>query len=167
MKKVTVVPYDESWSLEFNRISEELLYVLDSLVVIEHVGSTSVEGLSAKPVIDIDIVIGDYNSFEEVKSRLASIGYTHEGDLGIKERHAFKYEDKPHLMRHHLYVCPSYSEEFKRHVAFRDYLRANPQDRDWYGELKTLAVQRFPEDIDGYMAAKSSCVAEIINRALL
>jgi Uncharacterized conserved protein len=168
LKKVIVLPYDEKWKAEFGRIREELVAVLGALAIaIEHVGSTAVEGLCAKPIIDIDVVIGDYNSFEAVKDKLSSIGYVHEGDLGVKERHAFKYSGKPHLMKHHLYVCPVYSEELKRHIVFRDYLRVNPQDRDWYGEVKTLAAVRFPEDVDSYMVAKSPCVVEIIKRALL
>jgi len=134
MRKVIVEPYDPNWKCEFEKIKLELDEVLkDNIISIEHVGSTSVEGLAAKPIIDIDIVMKDYNSFETVKNLLESIGYSHEGDQGVKERHAFKYADKPHLMSHHLYVCPEYSQELKRHIIFRDYLRLNPEDRDWYG----------------------------------
>ena len=165
MKKVIVLPYDEKWKIEFERIEQELTLALDDCIMaIEHVGSTSVEGLAAKPIIDIDIIIKDYNSFETVKNRLSEIGYTHEGDLGIKDRQAFKYEDKSHLMKHHLYVCPAYSEELKRHIAFRDYLTQHPNDRDWYGSVKMLAAKRYPEDINSYMIAKSPCAVEIINR---
>ena len=168
MKKVLVVPYDEKWKAEFERIKEELLTVIGSHVIaIEHVGSTAVKGLAAKPVIDIDVVIKNYNTFDVIKEKLAQIGYTHEGDLGIKDRQAFKYENKPHLMKHHLYICPEYSEEFKRHIAFRDYLRLHSEDRDWYGEVKTLAAKCYPEDIDSYMIAKNPCVVEIINRCEL
>ena len=163
MKTVIVLPYDAGWKQEFERIKSELLAVLGPLAAaIEHVGSTSVEGLAAKPVIDVDLVIRDYNSFEAVKAKLSQIGYTHEGDLGVKDRQAFKYEDKPHLMKHHLYVCPAYSEELKRHIAFRDHLRACPKDRDWYASVKLLAAKRYPEDMDSYIIAKSPCVAEII-----
>jgi GrpB-like predicted nucleotidyltransferase (UPF0157 family) len=165
MKKVIVVPYNEMWKTELKKIKEELLSVLDGYIVsIEHVGSTSVEGLAAKPVIDIDIIIKDYNSFEIVKTKLFSIGYLHEGDLGIKDRQVFKYEDKSNLMKHHLYVCPEYSEELIRHIAFRDYLRVHQKDRDWYGEVKLLAAKYYPEDIDSYMKAKKPCGAEILRR---
>jgi len=166
-KKVIVAPYDVSWKREFERIKTELLCAVgDCAAAIEHVGSTSVEGLAAKPVIDIDIVIKDYNSFEEIKAKLGEIGYTHNGDQGIKDRQAFKYDDKSHLMKHHLYICPAYSEELARHLAFRDYLRTYPSDRDWYGAVKTLAAQCYPEDIESYMTAKAPCIAEILRRAL-
>ena len=165
MKKVIVIPYDKSWKGEFEKIKNELISASgNNIICIEHVGSTSVEGLAAKPIIDIDIVIKDYNSFETVKENLAQIGYTHEGDLGIKDRQAFKYIEKTHLMKHHLYVCPEYAEELRRHIAFRDYLRSHPEDRDWYSAVKILAAKRYPEDINSYMIAKSPCVAEIINR---
>ena len=84
--------------------------------------------------------------------------------MGIKDRQAFKYNDKPHLMKHHLYVCPEYSAELKRHMAFRDYLRAHQEDRDWYGAVKLLAAKYYPEDIDRYMIAKHPCVEEILSR---
>lgn len=170
MKKVIVVEYDPNWKIEFEKIKDELTHVLkDSVLSIEHVGSTSVEGLAAKPIIDIDIAIKDYNYFETVKNKLESIGYLHEGDLGVKERHAFKYSgyfdteknEKPNLMRHHLYVCPEYSAELKRHITFRDWLRSHPDDRDWYGLVKMLAAKDYPEDIDSYMTAKNPCVREI------
>ena len=162
MRKIIVVPYNEKWKVEFEKIKQELLSVLgNDILGIEHVGSTSVEGLAAKPIIDLDIVIKDYNSFEKVKSNLAKIGYIHNGDQGIKERHAFNYTDKPHLMRHHLYVCPAYSEALRAHIAFRDYLRTNKEDREKYSEVKLLAAAQYPEDIDAYMEAKAPCIVEI------
>jgi len=101
----------------------------DTVLRIEHVGSTSVEGLSAKPIIDIDIVIKDHSAFELVKEKLALIGYVHEGDLEIKDREAFKYVGKEYLQQHHLYVCPQNSAELARHITFRNYLRNNQECR--------------------------------------
>ena len=125
-KKVIVVPYDEAWKSAFEEIKKELEQAIGDLTIgIEHVGSTSVEGLSAKPCIDIDVIIKDYSIFDTVVSRLETIGYTHEGNLGIKDREAFKYSDKPHLQKHHLYVCPQQSKELLRHITFRDFLRSN------------------------------------------
>ena len=105
-KKVTVLPYDKAWESAFEAIEAEIKAALGDLMLrAEHVGSTSVEGMSAKPCIDIDVVIKDYSVFDTVIRKLEDIGYIHEGDLGIKDREAFKYDDKPHLMMHHLYVC--------------------------------------------------------------
>ena len=105
-KRVIVESYNSEWKRDFEDIRSELMAVLDGKVIsIEHVGSTSVEGLSAKPIIDIDVVIEDEDAFPEVKAAMESIGYTHEGDLGIPGREAFKYKGKEHLRKHHLYVC--------------------------------------------------------------
>ena len=120
--RVTVKPYDEKWSADFEAIKLELQGALGELALaIEHVGSTAVVGLSAKPCIDIDVVIEDYSVLDEVVRALSNIGYVHEGDLGISGREAFDYSDKPHLAKHHLYVCPKDSAELKRHLAFRDF----------------------------------------------
>ena len=126
ISQVTVQPYDETWKSDFDAIKAEISDVLGDLIIgIEHVGSTSVEGMYAKPCIDIDVVISDYSVFDAVVNKLADIGYIHEGDLGIKDREAFKYSGKTHLKKHHLYVCPQSSAELHRHITFRNFLRNN------------------------------------------
>ena len=161
-KKVIVLPYDEVWESAFELIKSEIEAALGDLMLrAEHVGSTSVKGMSAKPCIDIDVVIRDYSVFDDVVQRLNAIGYIHEGDLGIKGREAFKYADKLHLMTHHLYVCPSDSKELHRHVTFRDYLRGNPEAVKRYSQVKEKAAELFPNDIDGYIQYKFSCIEEL------
>ena len=161
-KRVIVVPYDESWKSAFEEIKKEIEDAIGTLAIgIEHVGSTSVEGLSAKPCIDIDVIIEDYGVFDAVVSKLEGIGYIHEGNLGIKDREAFKYSNKPHLLQHHLYVCPKYSDELHRHLTFRDFLRSNPDAVKQYGLIKETAAQLFPDDIDKYIEYKSPCIEEL------
>ena len=160
--RVVVVPYNETWSSAFEEIKKELESAVGELIIgIEHVGSTSVEGLSAKPCIDIDVIIKDYSIFDAVVRKLETIGYIHEGNLGIKDREAFKYAEKPHLQKHHLYVCPQQSEELHRHIIFRDFLRANPEVSKRYGAVKEKAARLFPNDIEKYIAYKSPCIEEI------
>ena len=161
-RKVIVLPYDEAWKTAFEEIKAEIECALGDLIIgIEHVGSTSVEGMSAKPCIDIDVIIKDYSMFDDVVRVLAAIGYTHEGDLGIKDREAFKYTDKPHLMTHHLYVCPQNSEELRRHITFRDFLRSNAEEARKYSSVKETAAELFPNDIDKYIEYKSPCIEEL------
>ena len=161
-RKVIVVPYDEAWKADFEAIKREIESAVGDLIIgIEHVGSTSVEGLSAKPCIDMDIVIKDYSVFEAVTRKLETIGYFHQGDFGIKEREAFGFTDKPHLKNHHLYVCPQHSEELRRHITFRDFLRNHPEAVRQYSEVKEKAAQLFPEDIDQYMQYKAPCIEEL------
>ena len=160
--KVTVLPYNEGWRSDFEKIKNELENAIgDMVIAIEHVGSTSVQGMSAKPCIDIDVVIKDYSVFDILVSRLADIGYIHEGDLGIKDREAFKYTNKPHLQTHHLYVCPQYSSELHRHITFRDYLRTHPEAANEYSKVKEKAAQLFSDNIDKYMEYKSPCIAKL------
>ena len=125
------------------------------------VGSTSVDGLSAKPIIDIDVVISDYSVFDSIVSKLSTIGYFHVGDLEIKEREVFKYSDKPHLRKHHLYVCPQNSKELLRHITFRDFLRNNPEAVKKYGKVKENAAKLFPNNMDKYIEYKTPCIEEL------
>ena len=160
--RVIVVPYDAAWKTEFEKIKAEIEDALGDLAIgIEHVGSTAVEGLSAKPCIDIDVVIRDASDLDATVAALARIGYVHEGDLGIKGREAFDYADKPHLMKHHLYVCAQGSAELLRHIAFRDFLRENSEAAEEYGRIKREAASLFPDDIERYIAYKAPCIARL------
>ena len=144
-KHVVVQAYEECWERDFLQIEKELREALGELALrIEHVGSTAVRGLSAKPVIDIDVVIKDYSQFDNVVTSLNQIGYHHEGDLGIAGREAFKYTGKEHLKKHHLYVCPQDSPELKRHIAFRDYLRSHPEAVREYSRVSVSSGSRNP-----------------------
>ncbi len=161
-KRVIVLPYCERWEQNFAQIRDELRKALGPLALkIEHVGSTAVRGLSAKPIIDIDIVIRDYSVFDAVVSALQAIGYFHEGDLGIAGREAFKYDGKDHLQKHHLYVCPQNSAELKRHIAFRDYLRSHPEAVREYSRIKEEGAALFPNDIEKYIEHKAPFIQKI------
>lgn len=160
-KHIVVQPYDESWPADFEKIKAELLAALGGVAVaIEHVGSTSVKGLAAKPIIDLDVVVKDAEVPKAIE-QLAKIGYIHEGNLGIEGREAFHYDGKEHLKPHHLYVCPESSPELKRHIAFRDYLRSHPEAVQEYSAIKIEAAKLFPDDIDSYIAHKSPVIEKL------
>lgn len=127
---------------------------------IEHVGSTAVPGLPAKPVIDLDVVIATPADLPEVITRLRALGYRHEGDLGIAGREAFTDPDA--APAHHLYVCAAGSPELARHLTFRDYLRGHPAQARAYAELKRSLAERFRTDREAYSRGK----ATFIERAL-
>ena len=162
MTRVIVLPYDAKWKTDFENIRKEIVDAVGGLIIgIEHVGSTSVHGLSAKPIIDIDVVIKDYSMLDAVISALERIDYHHEGNLGIAGREAFKYEGKTHLRKHHLYVCPRDSEELKRHIAFREYLRSHPEAVREYSRIKEEGAALYPFDIEKYIEHKSPFVEKI------
>ena len=159
---VTVIPYSDQWERDFLKIKDEIKSALGELAEsIEHVGSTSVRGLSAKPVIDIDVVISDSSVLSDVIAALGRIGYQHEGDLGITGREAFRYDGKDHLQKHHLYVCPEDSPELRRHIAFRDYLRSHPEAAAEYSRIKEEGAALYPEDIDRYIEYKTPFIEKI------
>jgi GrpB-like predicted nucleotidyltransferase (UPF0157 family) len=163
-RTITVCPYDPLWAMAFEKIKQELESAIKDLYIeIHHVGSTSIKGLDAKPIIDIDIEI-EQRCFDDIKQTLSMIGYHHVGDQGIKDREAFKYENKKHLMAHHLYVCPQESMELKKHLMFRDYLRSNAYDRDLYSKIKKEGSQKYPHDIDAYIAHKTPFILSIYNK---
>ena len=160
--KVVVLPYDEEWKIAFQEIKHELEQAVAELIIgIEQIGSTAVEGMSAKPCIDMDLVIRDHAAFDEVAARLAAIGYVHEGDLGIPDREAFAYSNKPHLYKHYLYVCPQHSAELHRHVVFREFLKVTPEAVQQYSAVKEEAARLFPDDIDEYIRYKAPCIEEL------
>lgn len=153
--------YNSRWPQAFLAIKAELENTITEYITIEHVGSTSVPGLAAKPIIDLDVVVEDEAQFFRLKEELAKMGYTHEGNLGIPGREAFDYEGKTHLMVHHLYVCPKDSTELRRHLSFRDYLRGHPEAVQEYSHIKEEAARLFPNDIDGYIKHKGTLIEKI------
>src|SRR5260370_14665460 len=162
---VIVLDYDPNWPGLFQSLRKRIADALgDMAAAIEHVGSTAVPDLAAKPVIDIDVLLASEAMLPAAIGRLAGLGYVHRGNLGIPEREAFfaPANDPPH----HLYLCPSGSAEFRRHVAFRDYLRAHPKDAKIYGDLKIALEKRFREVRSAYMTAKGEFVAELTSRAI-
>jgi len=162
---VIVLDYDPNWPGVFQSLRKRIADALgDMAAAIEHVGSTAVPELAAKPIIDIDVLLASETMLPAAIERLASLGYVHQGNLGIPEREAFVAPTNDPL--HHLYVCPPSSSEFRRHIALRDYLRANPKDAKIYGDLKITLAERFREDRSAYIAAKGEFVAELTSRAI-
>ena len=133
-RAIQVVDYDPEWPNLFRRVRERVWpSISDFAIAIEHVGSTSVPGLAAKPVLDIDIVIPLRNQIQLAVTRLSNLGYAHLGDLGIGDREAFTAPwGGPD---HHLYVCPSESVVLLNHLTLRDRLRAHPSDVEAYSAL--------------------------------
>ena len=130
MAVTLVEKYNPEWPKWFEEIKAFLgERVSQAYILIEHVGSTSISGMTAKPIVDLILVI-EPQDFEKIKALLAERGYYHRGDLGIEEREAFGLEDvtvKSSMPPHHLYVCPKHSVELKREIAFRDFLRQSKE----------------------------------------
>ncbi|WP_338019690.1 GrpB family protein [Paenibacillus piscarius] len=165
-KVVEVVPYDPAWKEEYLRIETRMLEIVGDLIIgAEHVGSTSVEGLWAKPVIDIDLVMESYDQLPEIIRRLESFGYMHQGNLGIEGREAFRSKQDDGFMKYHLYVCPQDGKGYLEHIVFRDYLRAHPSARREYQAVKQRLARQHRYDIDAYCEGKTAFVQSILQKA--
>jgi GrpB-like predicted nucleotidyltransferase (UPF0157 family) len=164
-----VSEYNAEWPVWFERIRDVIAEKLGAAcLAIEHVGSTAVPAMVAKPIIDLDVVIEPYR-FEDVRGVLGELGYRHEGNLGIPEREAFKLDgagSAAGLPPRHLYLCPRESAELKRHLAFRDFLRTHPEWASRLSELKRSLSDRHGDDREAYMAGKDALVREITALAM-
>jgi GrpB-like predicted nucleotidyltransferase (UPF0157 family) len=160
---IVVVDYDSRWVSVFLRLRGTLIEGIGALpAAIEHVGSTSIPGAAAKPIIDIDVVLRTGNDLEEAIRLLARMGYRHVGDLGIAGRDAF--ESPRALPAHHLYVVVRGNSEHMRHLRFRDYLRSHPEARDGYSALKKELAARFRNDREAYTEAKTNFIEDVLRR---
>ncbi|WP_346988234.1 GrpB family protein [Bacillus sp. SW7] len=169
-QRITIEEYNIKWESEFNKLQTLINDVMeDSILSIEHVGSTSIKGLAAKPVLDIDIVIEDYGVFPKVVTKLEAIGYYHQAEWSYKGREAFGRKDafvpwdgeSTDWMEHHLYVCDKESEELRRHIAFRDYLREHEDVAGEYGHLKE-ELARETKSRTSYSEGKTKFITNIL-----
>lgn len=165
--------YNPQWATNFHAIQKLLAAALVDLPVsIEHIGSTAIPGLAAKPIIDIDIVMQEHTALDTIKNRLATIGYRHHGNQGIPGREVFKRDATTAVQEvldgvaHHLYVCPVNSEELQRHLRFRDYLLTHEDARIQYEQLKYAIAEEAGQDRKRYAALKEIKATAFITNIL-
>jgi GrpB-like predicted nucleotidyltransferase (UPF0157 family) len=165
-KEIAVVSYDESWPTSFDEICHAIWPYVESVARrIDHIGSTAVHGLDAKPVIDIDIVVAGENDVTPAIDRLGSAGYRWRGDLGVVGREAFDPPKETELPEHHLYVVVDGNRAHLDHVLLRDLLRADEKARIEYAQLKAANAAAAEGNMDVYVKAKAAFVAELLTRA--
>ena len=159
---IEVSEYDPAWPERFERLRAEYARSLAAagvpVLAIEHVGSTSVPGLAAKPVIDIDIIVAE-SDVEAASRVLTGLGFQPEGDLGVPLRWAFKPPER--LGRTNTYVIVDGSLSLRNHLAVRDILRADPHLREEYAAVKRRAGAT-AANIDAYGRAKNAMVQRIL-----
>jgi GrpB-like predicted nucleotidyltransferase (UPF0157 family) len=163
--KVTVEKYNPEWATQFAALKSQLAAILSglSIVGIEHVGSTSVVGLAAKPILDIDIIVTQPNLAPTIQALTKEGGYEYFGEWGVPDRHAFrKYGVLP---VHNLYVCIEGSQSLRNHLLVRDICRRDPEVREAYGRKKMELAQRDWIDGDDYCEAKNEILQFILDKA--
>ena len=159
--RIQVVPYDPRWPATFEAVCVDLERALAGIpvVAIEHVGSTSVPGLAAKPVLDIDIVVGRADVARAVAA-LTAIGYTPLGEMGVPDREAF--HAPPDGIARNVYVTVDGCLSLRNHLALRTVLRDDATLHDEYGALKLALAEEDLASIDEYVVRKSAVVQRIL-----
>jgi len=172
--KIVIEKYNPEWKEQFELLRDNLLFYLkEDVINIEHVGSTSVPGMSAKPIIDLDIIIeSDNSTLEKVIDKLNHLGYIHLGDLGITGREAFK-RNSPQAsnmngritwFKHNLYVCKEGSGGLNNHLSLKKHLLENHDKVIEYSKLKENLAEKFPNDIDAYIDGKTDFIVDILKK---
>jgi GrpB-like predicted nucleotidyltransferase (UPF0157 family)/GNAT superfamily N-acetyltransferase len=162
-RKIEVVPYNPQWADSFAHEAELLKNLMGDLIVkIHHVGSTSIPGIKAKPIIDMIPEVRDINKVDTFNSKLSALGYVSYGEYGLVGRRFFVKSSSggERLVNAHFY--PTNHPEIEQNILFRDYLKSNPQEGRQYSELKEKLATKFPHDIESYVNGKDVFVKNII-----
>ncbi|MCC7352444.1 MAG: GrpB family protein [Anaerolineae bacterium] len=168
-ESVVIVAYDPRWSVMYEEEKGFLLNLLgDALAAVEHIGSTAIPGLGAKPIIDIMAAVRRLADTEACIPALARGGYEYapEFEVVIPERRFFR-KGPPGARTHHLHVVELTSEFWDRHLLFRDYLRAHPDVAEEYLQLKKALAVRFAADRPSYTEAKTDFIQGVVHKALV
>ncbi|TRZ41825.1 GrpB family protein [Robertkochia solimangrovi] len=169
---IIIEPFSLQWEKHFSSLQAYLLqYLENDILNIEHVGSTAVPGMSAKPVIDLDIVISNDNTvMKRVIDKLEMLGYQHCGEMGISGREAFKRrsskvrvtDSNKEWFKHHLYLCKEGSVGLRNHLALKKHLLENPQMVVEYSALKRELAMKYPNDMEAYIEGKTEFILNIL-----
>lgn len=162
-----ILPYNSEWVRLYEAEAEKLKEVFgDELMGIEHIGSTSVPGLPAKPIIDIMVLIDSHENAEKYIPKLEALGYPFDSSAHTDkstERHLFR---KGNPTEYHLSIAYADRGSFwKRQLAFRDYLREHPEEKDRYAELKQNLIKEDPTGKNGYIGGKTELINEMLDRS--
>lgn len=164
--EIVVTDYNPQWPGWFELVRAYVWpAVSDVAIGIDHVGSTSVPGLGAKPIIDLDILVAREGQITPVIDRLSAIGYRWRGDLDVPGREAFWAPEHQRLPDHNLYLVVQNNKAHMDHWLFRDLLREDAEARARYEALKRRNARLANGDIEVYVAAKAALVAELLTRA--
>jgi len=164
LNTIELVPYDPDWEKAFVEEKKKIAEILgDKIISIEHIGSTAIKSILAKPIIDIAISLRKYEDGFECIKPLESIGYLYKGENGILGRHYFRTNDE--IVKFHLHLFVITSEEWENHILFRDYLNKNINEAKKYEKLKLSLIKKYKGNRELYTENKSSFCKEIIEKA--
>jgi len=161
--EVRVVDYDPAWKSEYCLLADQIRSVTSPLELeLEHIGSTSVPGLPAKPIIDVGILLHRRDQFDDLVAALVSIGLIYRGDKGPNGGQLFISESGQEFRTHHIHAYFVGDSEWDNYLTFRDRLRASSPLRNRYGSLKRKLASQFSDDRFAYSEAKSEFVNHVL-----
>ncbi|MDQ3711997.1 MAG: GrpB family protein [Acidobacteriota bacterium] len=162
MKKVEVVPHNPRWRNAFEAEAKHIAAAIgEKVVAIHHIGSTAIPNIYAKPVIDLLVEVRDITEMDGRSSAMESLGYEVMGEYGIPGRRYFRKDNQKRIRTHQIHAFESGSAEIERHLAFRDYIIAHPEDARNYSELKRKLAEQHPQSLDDYMDGKDGFIKEM------
>ena len=163
--KVVLVPYQSVWAQRFEREKVRLEEVIgEHILDIQHIGSTAVPGLSAKPILDIGVAVENFEKASALVSPIEKLGYTYRGENGIPRRHYF-VKGPPNKKTCHLHMFEEVDEEWATHLLFRDYLRTHPKVAAAYQQLKEDLAAKYPNDREAYTDGKHKFIQKALGKA--
>lgn len=161
---VALQPYHNEWPTLFQAEAMQLQVAIGAHVLdIQHVGSTAIPGLPAKPILDIGVAVENFEAATVCIQPLEALGYRYRGEAGIPRRHYFV---KGEPRTHHLHMNEISSADWQQQIAFRDYLRTHPDQAHTYAALKMQLARQFPDDRLAYTESKSGFIAGVLQKAL-
>lgn len=161
--KISVAESDSSWASEYEKIASEIREAISHIAVqIEHIGSTSVPGLAAKPIVDVGLLLCDCADFQSLEAAFSSLDLIYRGDKGTEGGHLFIRESVPEVRTHHIHVYFQGAPEWNRYLIFRDRLRASTELREEYGALKRKLAEQYEDDRLAYTAGKTELVQRVL-----
>lgn len=163
-RKIEVCPPQKNWAEQFEREKIILEKIFGQQVIrIYHIGSTAINNIIAKPVIDILMVVKEIQKVESYNREMTKIGYECLGENGIQNRRFF-YKGRNNRS-HHLHVFQKNHPEIQRHLLFKDFMNTHPKEAEAYSQLKIELAKKFPYDIKSYMAGKNGFIKNIDQEA--
>ncbi len=157
---ITVVAYNPLWVKKYEEESFLIRDILaDNCIAIYHIGSTSVPGLAAKPIIDIMVTVRSLEKVNRVAEAFSEIGYEYLGEFGIVGRRYLRKGGDERIHQIHIFQMNDWNN-IGRHLAFRNYMRTHEEERTEYAKLKIELARKFPDDIDGYGDGKENFVGK-------
>lgn len=164
-RKVTLVPHNPSWQEQAKREMKRLSSSLSiDVLAIHHIGSTAIPSIKAKPILDFVLVVHDLATLDEKTHEMEELGYDARGEQGIPGRRFFS-KDTQGTRSHHVHAFERGNSEIQRHILFRDYMLAHPDDAADYEKLKEKLAAKFPNRSGDYTEGKSDFIQRIVKKA--